>query len=317
MRRALGIRLRGPTDARAAIAGEADGLDRALTFDAELSVTEMANEARVLGAFQRGAGVPGDAPLARRVSGGALVHVSAGSLHVALAIASPSALVPCEAPKILNRYVRPLLRALTRCGAPASYFGRDWISVAHRPAASVGFAHDAGTGRTVFEAFIALRAPFSVPRASFLGKAPGSLESVCGRAFDAGPIARAIVDAYLAAGDREAQDLPSRDPAASLVRQDDLMADPPWVLCVEEAIGLVCAGRDRHGVLRLGGDLLASRDAVAKLEIGVAALGPSPDRGAVGRAVNDALGAPGVVLEGVRDLGNVSDVVVRALGADG
>jgi hypothetical protein len=235
-------------------------------------------------------------------------------LHVALALATPSALVTCDPRKITNRYVRPLLRALTKRGAPANYFGRDWISVAHRPAAAVGFAHDSGTGRTVFEAFIPLRAPFSEPRGSFLGKSPGSLESICGRAFDPGDLARAIVDAYLAAGDRDPQDLLARGTAPPVIA-DEAPFDPPWTACADEAIGLVCAGRDRNGALRLGGDFLASRDAVARLEVRIAALGSAPHDDAIGRAVNDTLAAPGVALEGVRDLGSVREVIARALAA--
>jgi hypothetical protein len=315
MKRGLGVRLPGPTDARAAIADEADGLDRALAFDAELSVTELDTGARVLGMFQRGAGLPPGAALVRRVSGGALVWAGAGTLHVALALASPSTLVVCAPSKILNRYVRPLLRALTKRGAPASYFGRDWISVGHRPAASVGFAHDARSGRTVFEAFVAVREPFSDARSSFLGKAPGTLESICGRSFDAGDLSRAIVDAYAAGADRETHDLLPRA-AASLAGEEPLDTDPPWAASVEEAIGPVCAGRDRRGVLRVGGDLLASRDAVAALEERVAALGPTPARDEVGRAVDEALGAPGVALDGVRHLASVRDAILAALAAE-
>jgi hypothetical protein len=315
MKRGLGVRLQGPTDAHAAVTGEADALDRELAFDAELSVTELTTEARVLGAFQRGAGASAGAPFVRRVSGGALVRASAGMLHVVLALASPSTLVPCAPSKILNRYVRPLLRALTRRGAAAAYFGRDWISVGHRPAASVGFAHDTSTGRAVFEAFVAVREPFSEPRASFLGKSPGSLESICGRAFDAADLSRAIVDAYLAAaGDREVHALSSHLSAPPPATQE-LDADPPWVACVEEAIGLVCAGNDRHGVFRVGGDLLASRDAVGALEARIAELGPSPGPDEIGRAVNETLAASGVAVDGVRDLGSVRDVITRALGA--
>jgi hypothetical protein len=100
------------------------------------------------------------------------------------------------------------------------------------------------------------------------------------------------------------------------VREEDLLIDPPWAACSEEAIGPVCAGPDRNGRLRIGGDLLVSRDAVARLEFELARMmGPSHDRDAVGRAVNEALAAPGVALEGVRRLESVRDVIFRALGA--
>ena len=72
------------------------------------------------------------------------------------------ALVACDESRLVNRYVRPLLRALTKVGATAHFFGRDWVSVAGRPVAWVGFAHDAGTRRTVFEAVVAVGAPYVV-----------------------------------------------------------------------------------------------------------------------------------------------------------
>jgi hypothetical protein len=84
---------------------------------------------------------------------------------------------------------------------------------------------------------------------------------------------------------------------------------------VEEAIGRVCAGRDRHGALRIGGDFLASRDAVAGLEARIATLGSAPQEEAIGRAVNDTFAAQGVALEGVADLGNVREVIARVLAA--
>jgi hypothetical protein len=224
-------------------------------------------------------------------------------LWVALSLAHPSALGPCPTDRITNRHVRPILRALTRIGAQAHYFGRDWVSVAHRPAAWIGFAHDAGTRRTLVEAFLAVRTPFAIaPRPSFLGKEPGTLESILGRAFALESLEEAIVK-ELSAGDARVAPEPAPEE-----REDDPRADPPWTATIEEAIGEIGAGPDRSGALSVGGDLLVSRDALASLNRALPSLADSD----VGAAVDGALRSPGVALEGVKSLVSVRDVILRA-----
>jgi len=243
------------------------------------------------------------------VSGGALVRVGPGTLHVLLALANPAVMFPCDAARLANRYVRPLLRALTQSGAPAAFFGRDWVSVAHRPAGAVGFAHDARTGRAVFEAFVAVRTPFSSPRASFLGKTPGTLEEIGRRAFDSAALAPGIARAYEAAAGGTSGELSPREPSPDGPSDAALRAEPAWTSCVEEVIGPVCAGRDRAGVLRLGGDFMASRDAVAQVEADMARLAHDATREAVGLLVDEAFRSEGVAIEGVRDLRSVRDAL--------
>jgi hypothetical protein len=287
-------------------------LDRPLGHAGELWVAVATDEAVLLGAFQRGAGMGAGVPLMRRGSGGPDVFVGGGTVHVALALAHPGALTSCDERRIVNRSVRPLLRALARTGSLAHFFGRDWVSVEHRPAAWVGFAHDSTTRRTLFEAFVSVRVPFTNgERASFLGKAPGSLESIAGRPVDSFQIAEAVVDAYRTAYDAEAASLPvpalgARGSEAS--SQADLRGDPPWVATCEEAIGTLGVGPDARGVLRIGGDLLVSRDALARLESRLAR-GDDP-----GHAVDETLAAPGVALDGVRSLKSVRDLIDRARG---
>jgi hypothetical protein len=75
----------------------------------------------------------------------------------------------------------------------------------------------------------------------------------------------------------------------------------------------VGAGPDARGVFRVGGDLLASRDAIARLEACVGAAGPDVPDDAVGHIVDDALARPEVALDGVRSLASVREVIVRAL----
>jgi len=293
------------TDAIAAYSRAA--LDRPLQCSAELWVTVAQSDATIVGAFQRADGLPEGHALLRRGSGGPEVMVGAGTVHVALALAHPGALVPCDEKRIVNRSVRPLLRALTKVlgqkGA-AYYFGRDWVSVGKRPAAWVGFAHDSTTRRTFFEAFIAVRLPFArTQRPSFLGRPHGTLESIVERAVEPADIATAVADAYAAGADPVAIAAPSV-PVAS----EDVRLDPPWAATFEEVIGTLGAGPDRRGRFRVGGDLLVSRDALARLETFV---GDASDDD-LGRLVNETLAAPGVALDGVKSLESVREVIARA-----
>jgi hypothetical protein len=312
--------------ARAMAAVSRSALDRPLRCSAELWVAVACDHASLLGAFQRGRadGAAGTGALLRRGSGGPLVLVGEGTVHVALALAQPGALVAADETRIVNRLVRPLLRALNatlgpRC--PAHFFGRDWVSVAHRPAAWVGFAHDATTRRTLFEAFVAVRAPFAAgERPSFRGRLPGTLESIAGVAIDPARVATAIIEAYAREAGEVVLEPPQASPEwqgwegageASSGQGDDPRADPPWAATCEEAIGVLGAGPDAHGVFRVGGDLLVSRDALARLEQRAANAADAADE-EVGAVIDETLAGPGVALDGVTSLASVRDVIVRA-----
>jgi hypothetical protein len=304
----LGILRAGTRSAGELAAHSRAALDRPLGQVAEIWTGVAGDEALLLGAFQRSVGMPAGRPVLRRGSGGPEVVVGPGTIHVALALAHPAALTACDESRIVNRMVRPLLRVLTKAARVAHFFGRDWVSVAHRPAAWVGFAHDAGTRRTLFEAFVAVRTAFAIAdRPSFLGKPYGTLEAIAGRTLDAPSIADAIVDAYLAAYNAEPVELAVPHTPADVV---EMRADPPWVATSEEAIGTIGAGPDAAGVFRVGGDLLVSRDALAELETRVASAASAD----VGRIVDETLRRPGVALDGVRSLSSVADVIKRTKG---
>lgn len=313
MRARIGVLAPAERGAAAVAARSRGALNRELRGDAELAVSIVGDDGLLVGAFQRGRGMPDRWPLARRGSGGPAVRVGPGTIHVEFALLDPALLLHPDPRRIVNRAVRPLLRALTRQGHLAHFFGRDWVSVARRPAAWVGFAHDAATRRTLFEAFVAVETPFAVDeRPSFAGKEHGTLEAIAGRSVDAVRVAHAIVDAY--AEGHEATALEPTDDRAG-VREadaDDLRANPPWASTAEDAIGTLGAGADARGVFRVGGDLLVSRDALGRLESLVAgAAAPSADD--VGAFVDAALGRPEVALDGVRSLATVRDLIVRAL----
>lgn len=298
----LGVVRAGQRKARELGAASRAGLDRPLRRGAELTVAVVTDDALLLGAFQRHTFVGSRAD--RRGSGGPEVHVGPGTLYVGLALEHPAALLPCDEKRIVNRHVRPLLRALTRSGSVAHYFGRDWISVASHPIGWVGFGHDASTQRTLFEAFVAVVAPFAwTDRASFRGRPPTTLEALAARPPDPEALVRATIDAY--GSDVAPDELPWVEaPAEDL----DLCLDPPWAATVEEAIGAVGAGPDASGRFRVGGDLLVSRDALAALE---ARLATAPDA-EVARAVDETLAGTGVALDGVRTLASIRDVILRA-----
>jgi hypothetical protein len=58
---------------------------------------------------------------------------------------------------------------------------------------------------------------------------------------------------------------------------------------------------------------MVSSDALDHLAALVQDAGTDPDD--IGEAVNEALGAPGVAIEGVRSLSSLRDVILRARGA--
>lgn len=240
-----------------------------------------AEDAIWLGAYQRRCELGAvDVPVRRRASGGAAVRVGPGVVVVRLEVGD----VPPD--KILNRAVRPLLRALTKAaGRPVSYFGRDWIACGARPVGMVAFAHDAATNRATLEAFVSARtSAWLGERASHRGHAPATLDVDPDR----------IVDALGASALSAVPTEPARD-------------EPPWEATLEEAIGIVAAGRDADGLMRVGGELMASRDAIARLEAALAE--PAID---VDAAIDAALAAPGVATFGVRSLASIRDVALAA-----
>jgi hypothetical protein len=265
-------------------------MTRVLAHDTEVEVGFVSEDGALLGAFQRACDGPSGA--LNRGTPGCAVCVGPGTLHVLVTLAR----LDCDETKILNRHVRPLLAAITKAtSTSARYFGRDWIDVGSRPIAHVGFAHERATGRAVVEAFVAVRTPFTwgTPRPSYSGKEPGTLESVCGKVDEA-----KLVSAVAAGA----------EPFTLSARNGAVIAptlDPPWAARVDEAIGPVCAGRDASGRMCVGGEWMASLDAVSDLEDRLA-------RGeSVRTAVDAAFGAPHTALFGVRSL----DSFARALEA--
>lgn len=121
-------------------------------------------EAVLLGAHQRKASALREASgvVLRRATGGVAIAAGAGTVYAALLLPEPSAIVPCAMDRFLNRHVRGVLKALTKLGAPAQYFGRDVVSVLHRPVAWVGWDR-AASGACRMEMVIGVDRSFVLP----------------------------------------------------------------------------------------------------------------------------------------------------------
>ncbi|MDB4927723.1 MAG: hypothetical protein JWM10_207, partial [Myxococcaceae bacterium] len=115
-------------------------LGKADRGEAWLACSLVTGPVVVLGARQRAAAVTTHPAVVGRRSTGTAAWVGRGALWCSLALPSLDALYADATPAtLLNRNVRPWLRGFTRSGIPAAYFGREWVAVAHRPAAVLGY----------------------------------------------------------------------------------------------------------------------------------------------------------------------------------
>jgi len=107
------------------------------------------------------------ATVVRRWTGGHATAYGEGILSLSLILPGPSAWLPATdkipAEKLLNRYLRGLLRAISALGAPAFYPGRDCVTVAARPVAYVSCERD-GTGVCLVQAIVGVSRPYSVEK---------------------------------------------------------------------------------------------------------------------------------------------------------
>lgn len=238
---------------------------------ARLVVAAPTSTATVLGAFARRSAEDHVV----RGSGGAPVTIGTGTIWIQLALERSDVLVDCRPDQLINRYVRPVLRTIG-----GTYLGRDVVSVRGQPVGLVSFAHDAGTGRCLFEALLAVTTPFSGPRPSFRGKEPTVL---------GGDVAALVTKLRGAYG-------PGASAPLSATSAEPPLA-PPWTATLEEALGTL--GAD---ATKLGGELVASRDAVRDVEARLAA----------GASVDEALAAfEGAQLFGAR-IESLREVLLRA-----
>lgn len=271
------------------------------------------------------AGAFDHAHVLRRGSGGYPCEVQRGVVWLQLVLRTTYTLVPdASIDKLLNRYVRPLSKALTSFAkTPVSYFGRDWISARKQPLGFVGFAHDARTNQAMFEAIVGVTAPIAQGEGddttSFAGKAHTTLHALASseaKPPDPDEVAKRIAFEYAA--------LATSAGGRLIVLDGELLAPSPaseeagafaWSATRPEAIGFVGAGASPGGRLRVGGTLMASADAMERLEDAVSALGPGANALAIGEVVDRMLGRDGAHVFGVRKLTSIRDVILEACAA--
>jgi hypothetical protein len=121
----------------------------------------------------------------RRSTAGPAAYAGEQAIVWTLALPHVAALVPdATARTLLNRNVRGFLEGFRRAGAVAHYFGREWISVRHRPVALLGF-EVTREGAVLIEVIAGVGAPVAIPETlataeeravdRWLGKTPAGL----------------------------------------------------------------------------------------------------------------------------------------------
>ena len=257
----------------------------------------------------------------RRATGGTAVHIAERGLLFTLALPHVAALAPdATYATLLNRNVRGFLQGLTRCGATAHYYGREWIAVRQRPGAVLGF-EVTEDGGVLIEVLAGYDAPVTLPAAlqsaresvgdRWLGKAPIALSDATGGKAPE-QIAARVMESCATRWKQPLIDHPL-DPlpiaATRVTRPLDPLADGMVpVAQVPCAIGWIDAARgwspNGHEALWIGGDVLAPRHALERLA----------RRFAAGDALDEDGAAP--ALEGARwaDLVRALELTSRATG---
>ncbi len=207
-----------------------------------------------------------------RATSGTAVFVTPGTLAFTLAMPRVNALAADATLRtLINRNVRGFLTGLTRVGALAQYFGREWIAVQHRPAALLG-THHTPDDAVAMDVFVANESTLALPvhLASALertidrwrGKTPLALREILARGVSAEQLALRIAEGFAQRFDQRLENErnePDVTPLAHVNHADDpiprgLRLGPP-VAC---AIGYLEAARSSDA-LWLGGDAFAPR----------------------------------------------------------
>ncbi len=262
-------------------------LELAKRGDAAITASLVEGPAVVLGALQRAGRVVDLAACAtagttvlRRWTTGTAVYIGPHAILWTLALPHVAALQADATPRtLLNRNVRGFLAGLSRGGAPAQYFGREWIAIHHRPAALLGF--DAlPDGRIVIEVFAGLDATIALPPAlcadeeravdRWRGKEPLAIA-----ADDPAGLARRVIEAVAARagarGDRAERtiDLQLESTAPITDPRDPVPAGLALAASTRAPIGWIDAAVATSR-LWIGGDALAASFAVRAIADAIA-----------------------------------------------
>jgi hypothetical protein len=244
-----------------------------------------------------------------RETGGKAVRVGPGLLRIVVRFPMDGGFVP-DAARILNRAVRPLLRALRSLLPLTHYFGRDVVTskvgAVRHAIAAVAFAHDGASGQGTFEAVLSTR-PGLAPRADLSALADVLPERPDGWETK---ISDAISQSY----EREGA---IRVPLEPLSAQGADGPTTPWDhLEHAEPVGMRVGAS--VAPLAVGGDFFVSTDWLIGIRAALAAL-PRPTTEAAVRAVleEDPPEANGDVLLGIEGPHVLSQALLTALAHAG
>lgn len=247
-----------------------------------LAASLVEGPAVVLGAAQRAGRVVDLAACAgrgalvlRRATTGTAVFAGARAVVWTLALPHVAALMPDATPRtLLNRNVRGFLKGFSRAGALAHYFGREWLSVRHRPAAVLG-VDVARDGAVLLEVWAGYDAPTAIPAElaapeersidRWLGKSPAALVEVLPAELGLEDLARVVMDnvaLHATLPGVEAEVPPALESIA--FQPIDGPADPlppgaGAAVLARVPVGWIEAAALSGGGVWLGGDLLTAR----------------------------------------------------------
>lgn len=302
----------------------------------------LTGKAVALGRWQRAedaldleAAQQAEVEILRRSTGGPTAAAGQGILYVALCLRHASAFMTCPPDRVLNRNVRGVLGGLSLSGIPAHYFGREWLSVARRPAAYIGWDR-LEDGRVMLEFFIARSKPFfpgeelvGYPKRKekpFLGKEPVTLGELAEGELDTDTMVRWIAEGHASRfGDTVSpsqSSLTDAERKAAKSDPDEFRWEPPaedddepalrWSKPHAVPVGWVSAGArlDEDGNLadvRVAGDFFQDHEAPRILRDKL--VGHAPSAELYAEAVNSTWDGSTHVIEGLTEL----DPILRAL----
>jgi hypothetical protein len=316
-----------------------DSVASAENDPAVLYGASLTGDAVALGLWQRAASaLNGDTAASRHVrvvrrsTGGPTVCASEGVVYFALALRHASVLMSCPKDRVLNRNVRGFLGGLSLGGEPAHYFGREYLSVARRPAALVAWDRLAD-GRVLIEVFASHTKSF-VPDAAldgypepseprFLGKDPILLAEAWGGERSIEQIVRWVAESHPSRFGADVtidrSSLTDAERAHARARTEDFLwqANPDedalvWSELHPIPIGWLSAGArlDGNGTLadvRIAGDFFQDHDAPSALHDKLA--GKPRTAELYASSVNATWDGATHVIEGVKSL----DPILKAL----
>ena len=298
-----------------------------------LAIARLQGKAHLLGRFQRASSSlkAGTEPLPthRRLSGGRTLAVGEGVLAVALVVPRMGDLLdgPIPPARFINRYVRGVLKGLTRAGAPngAHYFGRDFISAESQQVAVVGQQNGPLAG--LLEVFIAVTSALALPTQNHgypehadprAGGPPHTtLMNLRTSSTTLDGVAKAVSVGIAELYGRELQPVA---PLPELAPWSDvppvLEEDAGWASSglAEIPIGFVEALVQMDGevlrAVRFRGDFIAPDFVIRGMEEGL--VGLRPRLAEVGKVIDAAFHQPGAFILGVNELRLFADAVLEA-----